>query len=67
MPSLFDRPGFMFSCFGRVHLGRDLFSQWPADLRFEIGLESVSRAAATRGFIFSGAVKGRSLDEATNR
>jgi len=29
MPSLFDLPGFMFSWFGRVEPGGDLFFQWP--------------------------------------
>ena len=40
----FDLPEFMFSHFNRVDFGGDLFEQWPVGIRFEIGIEHVSRA-----------------------
>lgn len=49
----FDLPQFMFSRFGYVDFGGDLFSQWPVGLRFEIGLEQVGRATALHDFIYN--------------
>lgn len=40
----FDLPQFMFSRFNRVDFGGNLFEQWPVGIRFEIGIENVSRA-----------------------
>jgi len=40
----FDLPQFMFSHFNRVDFGGNLFGQWPVGIRFEIGIEHVSRA-----------------------
>jgi len=51
----FDLPRFMFSHFPRVDFGGDLFAQWPIGIRFEIGLENISRATTLHEFIFSGA------------
>jgi Domain of unknown function (DUF3885) len=39
----FNLPEFMFSHFNRVDFGGDLFGQWPVGIRFEIGIEQVSR------------------------
>jgi hypothetical protein len=52
---MFDLPQFMFSHFPCVDFGGDLFGQWPVGIRFEIGLEQVSRATKLHEFIFSGA------------
>lgn len=41
----FNLPEFMLAHFGRVDFGGDLFGQWPVGIRFEIGIEQVSRAA----------------------
>jgi hypothetical protein len=41
----FDLPEFMFSQFGRVDFGGDLFEQWPVGIRFEIGI-AISRILA---------------------
>ena len=49
----FDLPEFMFSHFGRVDFGGDLFSQWPVGIRFEIGTQQVSRAAKLYEFAFA--------------
>ena len=51
----FDLPQFMFSHFPRVDFGGDLFGQWPVGIRFEIGLENVSRATKLHDLIFGGA------------
>jgi uncharacterized protein DUF3885 len=48
----FDLPQFMFSHFPRVDFGGDLFGQWPVGIRFEIGLENVSRATKIHEFLF---------------
>jgi hypothetical protein len=48
----FDLPKFMFCHFPRVDFGGDLFCQWPVGIRFEIGLENVSRASELNEFIF---------------
>jgi hypothetical protein len=49
----FDLPRFMFAHFPRVDFGGNLFGQWPVGIRFEIGLEQVSRAEKLHEFIFS--------------
>jgi hypothetical protein len=57
----FNLPEFMFCHFNRVDFGGDLFCQWPVGIRFEIGIERVSRAtklyelafAKTRGLILA--------------
>jgi hypothetical protein len=41
----FDLPEFMLAHFSRVNFCGSLFEQWPAGIRFEIGIEQVSRAA----------------------
>src|SRR5665213_2226716 len=51
----FDLPQFMFSHFPCVDFGGDLFGQWPVGIRFEIGLEQVSRAIEIHEFIFGDA------------
>jgi len=51
----FDLPQFMFSHFPCVDFGGNLFGQWPVGIRFEIGLEQVSRATTLHEFIFGGA------------
>jgi hypothetical protein len=51
---MFDLPQFMFSHFPCVDFGGDLFGQWPVGIRFDIGLEQVSRATKLHEFIFSG-------------
>ncbi len=43
----------MFSRFNRVDFGGDLFAQWPIGIRFEIGIEQVSRATKLYGFAFA--------------
>lgn len=48
----FNLPEFMFSYFGRVDFGGDLFAQWPVGIRFDIGLEQVSRAVKLYEFTF---------------
>jgi hypothetical protein len=48
----FNLPEFMLSYFNRVDFGGDLFSQWPVGIRFDIGLEQVSRAVRIYDFIF---------------
>jgi hypothetical protein len=50
----FDLLEFMASHFSRVELDGNLFEQWPAGLRFEIGIEHVSRAAELYKNIFEG-------------
>ncbi len=42
----------MFSRFGRVDFGGDLFGQWPVGIRFDIGLQHVSRAVELHEFAF---------------
>jgi hypothetical protein len=49
----FDLPAFMLSYFNRVDFGGDLFNQWPIGIRFEIGIEQVSRAAKLYEIIFA--------------
>lgn len=49
----FDLPKFMFTQFGRVDFGGDLFEQWPVGIRYEIGVERVERAAQIFNFAFS--------------
>jgi hypothetical protein len=49
----FDLPAFMLSHFNRVDFGGDLFNQWPVGIRFEIGIEQVSRAAKLYEFVFA--------------
>lgn len=44
----------MASRFSRVELDGNLFEQWPVGLRFEIGIEHVSRAAELYKNIFEG-------------
>ncbi len=53
IPGSFDLPQFMFAHFPRVGFGGDLFGQWPVGIRFEIGLEQVSRAMELHEFIFN--------------
>jgi hypothetical protein len=48
----FDLPAFMLSYFNRVDFGGDLFNQRPVGIRFEIGIEQVSRAAKLYEFVF---------------
>jgi len=48
----FNLPEFMFSCFGGVDFGGNLFGQWPVGIRFDIGLEQVSRAIELHKFTF---------------
>ena len=43
----------MFSHFNRVDFGGDLFGQWPVGIRFEIGIDQVSRAAKLFDFAFA--------------
>jgi len=52
-PALFNLPEFMFSHFNRVDFGGDLFQQWPVGIRFEIGIEQVSRAVKLFDFAFA--------------
>lgn len=49
----FDLPAFMLSHFNRVDFGGNLFNQWPVGIRFEIGIEQVSRAAKLYEFMFA--------------
>jgi len=49
----FDLPAFMLSHFNRVDFGGNLFNQWPVGIRFEIGIEQVSRAAKLYEFVFA--------------
>jgi hypothetical protein len=49
----FNLPEFMLSYFNRVDFGGDLFNQWPIGIRFEIGIEQVSRAAKLYEIIFA--------------
>jgi len=49
----FNLPEFMFSHFNRVDFGGDLFGQWPVGIRFEIGIDQVSRAAKLFDFAFA--------------
>jgi Domain of unknown function (DUF3885) len=42
----------MFSRFGRLDFGGDLFDQWPVSIRFDIGLQHVSRAIELHEFAF---------------
>lgn len=51
----FDLPRFMFANFPRVALGGDIFGQWPVGIRFEIGLDWVSRATSLCEFLFGDA------------
>ena len=51
----FNLPEFMFSYFGRVDFGGDLFAQWPVGIRFDIGLERVPRAVNLYEFTFGNA------------
>jgi hypothetical protein len=48
----FDLPEFMLSYFNQVDFGGNLFGQWPVGIRFDIGLEHVSRAVKIYEFIF---------------
>lgn len=48
----FDLPAFMLSHFNRVDFGGDLFNQWPVGIRFEIGINQVSRAKTLYEFVF---------------
>jgi len=43
----------MFSQFNRVELHGNLFEQWPVGIRFEIGINHVSRAAKLFEFTFA--------------
>ena len=49
----FNLPEFMLSHFNRVDFGGDLFNQWSVGIRFEIGIEQVSRAAKLYEFVFA--------------
>lgn len=49
----FDLPEFMFSHFNCVDFGGNLFGQWPVGIRFEIGVEQVSRAVKLYEFVFA--------------
>jgi hypothetical protein len=49
----FILPEFMFSHFNRVDFGGNLFEQWPVGIRFEIGIEQVSRAVKLFELTFS--------------
>lgn len=49
----FNLPEFMLSRFNRVDFGGDLFDQWPVGIRFEIGINQVSRAAKLYEFAFA--------------
>jgi len=49
----FNLPEFMFSHFNHVDFGGNLFGQWPVGIRFEIGIEQVSRAAKLFDFAFA--------------
>lgn len=51
----FDLPRFMFANFPRVDFGGDMFGQWPVGIRFEIGLDQVSRATSLCEFMFGNA------------
>jgi len=51
----FYLPEFMLAHFGRVDFGGNLFGQWPVGIRFEIGIEQVSRAAKIYEFAFANA------------
>jgi hypothetical protein len=48
----FNLPEFMLSHFNRVDFGGSLFGQWPVGIRFDIGLEQVSRAVKLYEFTF---------------
>ena len=50
---LFNLPEFMFSHFSGVDLDGDLFGQWPVGIRFEIGIDHVSRASRLFDFLFA--------------
>ena len=49
----FDLPEFMLSHFNRVDFGGDLFGQWPVGIRFQVGIEQVSRVATLYEFVFA--------------
>jgi hypothetical protein len=49
----FNLPEFMLAHFGRVDFGGDLFGQWPIGIRFEIGIQQVSRAIKLYEFAFA--------------
>jgi hypothetical protein len=49
----FNLPEFMLAHFSRVNFGGSLFEQWPAGIRFEIGIDQVSRAAKLYEFGFA--------------
>ena len=49
----FDLPRFMVATFPRVDFDGDLFGQWPVGIRFEIGLDQVSRATRIYQFVLS--------------
>lgn len=51
----FDLPAFMLSNFPGVDFGGNLFDQRPTGMRFEIGIEHVSRAASLFDFLLSDA------------
>jgi hypothetical protein len=51
----FDLPAFMLSNFPGVDFGGNLFGQRPTGMRFEIGIEQVSRATKLFEFLFSDA------------
>jgi hypothetical protein len=48
----FNLSEFMFSHFCRVDFGGNLFGQWPVGIRFEIGIEQISRAVKLFEFTF---------------
>ena len=48
----FNLPEFIFSQFNRLDFGGNLFGQWPVGIRFEIGIEHVTRAAKLFEFVF---------------
>ncbi len=49
----FDLPAFMLSNFNRMDFGPNLFEQRPTGIRFEIGIEQVSRASTLFDFVFA--------------
>jgi Domain of unknown function (DUF3885) len=51
----FDLPAFMLSNFPSVDFGGNLFAQRPTGMRFEIGIEQVSRATELFDFLLSDA------------
>lgn len=49
----FDLPAFMLSNFNRMDFGPNLFDQRPTGIRFEIGIEQVTRASTLFDFVFA--------------